>query len=390
MSARGLLVHEWYAVHGGSERVFDSMVDAFPDADLLVLWSDVENPFPGRQVRETWLARTPLRKHKALAMPFAAMAWRRRRPADYDWVLANSHQFAHHLALAGNPDVRKLAMVHSPARYLWVPELDGRGSFPGASALGAPLRWLDRRRARESTSVAGNSRFVVERIARCWDVDARVVYPPVDVAGITRQLAAGPDVLSDDDRRVLDALPEVFVLGASRFIPYKRLDLVLRAADRLALPVVLAGAGPEEAALRDVAATVQVPVRFVRAPSTPLLRHLYARASVFVFPPVEDFGMMPVEALASGTPVVVGPTGGSREIVDGYRVGAVAEDRSAEALAEAAREALELDPAACRARAAAFAEAEFRSVLTSWVGDLAGRPAITAERSEVGRGAPRD
>ena len=101
MPANGVLVHEWLAEHGGSEGVFDVLVGSFPDADVLVLWSDRADPYPGRTVTETWLARTPLRRHKALAMPFAAAAWRNRRATGYDWALVSSHQFAHHVSFAG-------------------------------------------------------------------------------------------------------------------------------------------------------------------------------------------------------------------------------------------------------------------------------------------------
>ena len=389
MSDRGVLVHEWLAVHGGSEGVFDVLVDSFPEAEVLLLWSDRPAPYPGRTVRETWLARTALRRHKALAMPFATTAWRGRRPGDYDWALVSSHQFAHHVSFAGQGrGMRKYVYVHSPARYLWAPELDSRGDFPGARALAAPLKTLDRRRAQEATSLAANSSYVAQRIEHTWGREARVIHPPIDVLGITGTLARGTDALSDEDKRVLDGLPSGYVLGASRFVTYKRLDLVIETADVLGLPAVIAGGGPEEDHLRHVADGARVPVHFVPVPSSALLHHLYARASVYVFPPVEDFGMMPVEALAAGTPVVVGPVGGAREIVDGYDVGAVAEDQTSASLARAAERALGARPDACRARAAAFDTAVFRTMVHSWVDAGSDRPTGRELSRGLGLGGP--
>src|SRR5690606_31745791 len=115
--------------------------------------------------------------------------------------------------------------------------------------------------------------------------DAVVIHPPVAVAEIRAGLAESE--LSAAEQEVLAALPEQFLLGASRLIPYKRLDLVIRTADDLGWPAVIAGTGPEEPALRRQAEAAGVEVQFLGAVSTPLLRTLYARAHVYLFPPVE-------------------------------------------------------------------------------------------------------
>ncbi|NKY39474.1 glycosyltransferase [Cellulomonas septica] len=313
----GVLVHEWLARTGGSENVFDAMVDAFPDADLLCLWNDVPGRYPGRRLDETWLARTPLRHRKALALPAMPTVWR-HRSGHYDWALVSSHAFAHHVSFRDQPrDFAKLVYVHSPARYLWEPDLDVRGAGPAARLAGAPLRALDRARAREITAVAANSRFVAERVRRAWGIDATVVHPPVDVARI-RSVPVWADRVTGAEREVLDALPDGFVLGASRLVPYKRLDLVIRAGEASGRPVVIAGSGPERARLGGLAATARVPVTFVDAPSDALLFALYQACAVYVFPAVEDFGIMPVEAMAAGAPVVAGLHGGVTEsVVDG-------------------------------------------------------------------------
>src|SRR5665647_2770733 len=178
----GLIVHEWIERFGGAEKVLDAMVGTFPDADVLCLWNDVpELRYPGRDVHETWLARTPLRRSKAAALPFMPATWRLQDAVEPDWILASSHLFAHHVRLRNAPDVPKYVYVHTPARYLWAPELDARGQGVLPRLIGPSLKRLDRRRAQETTEFAANSEYVRARIQRAWGRDARVIYPPVEV-----------------------------------------------------------------------------------------------------------------------------------------------------------------------------------------------------------------
>lgn len=364
----GVLVHEWISRIGGSEKVFDAMVEAFPDADLLTLWNDdAENRYPGRPVRESWLARTPFRRSKALALPFMPSAWR-NRVGGYDWALVSSHAFAHHVTFRGSSaDFRKYVYVHTPARYLWAPELDARGQGVLPRLIGPSLKRLDRRRAQETTEFAANSEYVRARIQRAWGRDARVIYPPVEVDRITSVPDWG-ERLTEPEHALLDGLPRPFVLGASRFIPYKRLDLVIAAGGAAHLPVVLAGSGPEESRLRVQGREAPVPVQFVHEPSDALLYALYQAAAVFVFPAVEDFGIMPVEAMAAGTPVVVGPEGGAREtVIDGV-TGAVASGLAGAPLAEAIQRSCRVDREACTAQALAYGRPRFARELNEWLG----------------------
>lgn len=363
----GVLVHEWLARAGGSENVFETLTRVFPDAARYCLWEDSGGRF--EVDGETWLARTPLRGRKAAALPLMPLAWRQLGAVEADWVLTSSHLFAHHARFDGAArDAPKLVYAHTPARYVWSPELDPRGSGPVARAVSAALKPLDRRRAQEAVAVAANSRFVAERIARTWDRDSTVIHPPVDVVAF-----ALPPQLGEDDQRTLDRLPSEFLLGFSRFIPYKRLDLVIEAGVAAGLPVVIAGAGPEEAALR-VLAEERHPgrVHVVRAPSDELYRALLGRALALVFPPVEDFGIVPVEAMATGTPVVANAVGGSAESVVHGVTGALVTEWSTGALREAVAIAVATSPQAGRARAAEFSDAVFADRIRSWVAEHTG------------------
>lgn len=369
MAGRGILVHEWLSRTGGSENVFDAMVEAFPGADLLCLWSDVEDRYPGRELAETWLARTPLRRRKALALPAMVPTWRGRRPGGYDWALVSTHLFAHHVSFDASPaDFRKYVYVHSPARYVWDPELDTRGAGVLPRTVGPTLRALDRRRAREHHAVAANSAFVRERVRRAWGRDADVIHPPVEVERI-QAAGAWRDRLSPTERASLDALPRPFVLGASRFVPYKRLDLVVAAGEAAGLPVVLAGTGPGRAELAARAVGASVPVTVVDAPSDAMLYALYQEAAVFVFPALEDFGIMPVEAMAAGTPVVGLREGGTSETVLDGTTGVLLESfASPAALAAAVAAAADLDRAACREHARRFGRRTFDDRIRTWTG----------------------
>jgi glycosyltransferase involved in cell wall biosynthesis len=364
----GIIVHEWISKTGGSEKVLDAMVKTFPDAEVWCLWNDVpQSRYPERIVRESWLARTPLRRSRAAALPFMPLTWRTHRSSSAEWILASSHLFAHHVSLGGlNPDVRKFAYVHTPARYIWNHELDGRGAGWLPRLVSPSLRSLDRRRAQESYRIAANSQCVRERIKVAWHRDSEVIYPPVDVARIQR-VASWADELCEAERPIFDAIPSPYVLGASRFVPYKRLDLVIRTGEAADVPVVLAGSGPEDRRLREQAAQARVPVYFVSAPSDALLYALYESASVFVFPAIEDFGIMPVEAMAIGTPVVGRQIGGvSETVIDGVTGAHLPERAGPKDLKRAFERALDTDSEACRSRAQAFDGDRFADEIRSW------------------------
>ncbi|HYJ49187.1 MAG TPA: glycosyltransferase [Microbacterium sp.] len=359
----GLLVSEWIEATGGAERVLDRLAGLFPDADMLCLWNDAPERFSGRRLRDTWLAGTPLRGHKALALPLMPATWRVPQYG-YDWAIVSSHAFAHHVNV-GSPDVAKYVYVHTPARYLWAPELDARGANRAARVAGPLLRAIDRRAAKEATSIAANSRYVADRVERSWDRPATVIHPPVDVTWI--QGGGWAHLLTDEDRRVLDSLPADFVLGVSRFIPYKRLDVVMKTGELLGLPVVIAGEGPLDGHLRAMAEDVTVPVHFSVQCSDALVYALMERARVFVFPPIEDFGMVAVEAMATGTPVMANRIGGAGESVEDGVGGALFDPRSPAEIRAAAEACAGLSSAQIAAHAQRFDASEFDRALEDWV-----------------------
>jgi glycosyltransferase involved in cell wall biosynthesis len=152
-------------------------------------------------------------------------------------------------------------------------------------------------------------------------------------------------------------------------VPYKRLDVAIRACNRLGYPLVLAGAGPEEAALRALADRLRADVRFVVGPDDRRLRELYRAADLLVFPAEEDFGIVPVEAQACGTPVVALARGGTVETVVPGVTGVLVDDQDDESFAEgiAMLSNRRSDPAACRRNAERFSTETFEAHFADWV-----------------------
>ncbi|MCP2638107.1 glycosyltransferase [Microbacterium sp. HD4P20] len=363
----GAIVHEWIEQSGGAEKVLDAFVDAYPDADIFALWDDAPGRYPDHDVHETWLARTPLRRHKALALPALPAVWRRlRAKRDYDWMLVSSHLFAHHADFVGTTGVPKLVYAHTPARYIWAPDLDKRGQSSVARAASLVLKPLDRMRAAEAVSIAANSAFVRDRVWQAWGRDARVIHPPVSVKRIS-SVADWSAELDDGERITLGALGTGFVLGASRFVPYKRLEEVIRVAEYLGIPAVIAGKGPDEPRLRQMASDASVPVTLLQSPSDGMLYALYRAAGVFVFPAIEDFGIMPVEAMSAGCPVVTTNVGGAQESVTQGVSGIIAAGASVVELAAAAAAAIDLPRAKIPSTVERFSVDRFQTEITTWV-----------------------
>ncbi|WP_258062367.1 glycosyltransferase [Arthrobacter sp. B0490] len=348
------------------------MVESFDDIDIYCLWNDDPMRYGSRQIYETVLARTPLRHRKVLALPAALVTWR-HLPAiqKYDWALVSSHSFAHHARFSKNPDLKKLVYVHTPARYIWAPEADARGRSLAARTAGPMLRTLDRQRAKEIYSAAANSKFVAQRIERSWGIDASTIYPPVDVSRIQAKSDWSAS-LTGPDADLLGSLPSDFILGASRFVEYKKLETVIDIAVSMGVAAVIAGSGPDEMRLRAHAKERGALAIFILKPSDSLLYALYQQALLYVFPALEDFGIMPVEAMAAGALVLANEVGGTSETVEDGRTGALANFCSKASITEAVQRALSGQASLSRSRAMKFSDAVFRSSLSSWVASKTG------------------
>ena len=361
---RGAIVHEWLEVLGGAENVVDRFAQLYPEAPIYTLWNDSGSRFPVSRVHGSWLANTKLRRHKSLALPLMPLVWRHLGAEDLDWVLCSSHLFAHHARFSGAArDATKFVYAYTPARYIWDPHSDPRGRALSARVASPFLRPLDKKRAADAHSIVAISRFVAERIEKTWERATPVIYPPVNLARFERLPA-----LNEADELELAKVPESFILGASRFVRYKRLEDVIHAGSVVDSPVVIAGSGPDEDRLRAEASRSRVPVHFVLSPSHELLVHLYDRAAAFVFPAIEDFGIMPVEAMASGTPVIGLRRGGVAETVSDGISGVLIDNFGSTSELRAAFETVTaLDESGVKARARVFDESTFDRAIRDWL-----------------------
>lgn len=348
------LVHEWFGAIGGSENVFLAMHEVIPQAKGFVLWRD-RDAHRGSGFTESWLARTPLRNTKALALPLMPLAWRTLTREHFDVVISSSHAFAHTVKIGSTKHTRYLSYVHSPARYIWSPGFDGRGSHNLLTLPRKAFQIADVRLSRHVHSYAANSSEVRSRIQRFWKRDAYVIHPPVDVDYFSN----APSTQRSQERG--------YLLGVGRWVPYKNFDLMIQIAEAARLPLVIAGSGPMEVALRRAAEAVNVPVTFERQPPRERLRELYWGAKALLFPTHEDFGIIPVEAMACGTPVLGLRAGGLLETVIDGKTGFLVDGTDPNQYASRLKNIDELDRAVITDHASGFSASVFRTKLTSWI-----------------------
>ncbi|MEV6218535.1 glycosyltransferase [Nocardia sp. NPDC051833] len=365
---RVALVHERFTEFGGSEAVVGEFVETWPDAQVfapIVAPGGVRAPVGA--VHDSWLSRAHSLtggRHAPL-LPLVPRVLRRLPLRDHDVVVISHHAFATQAALATAAPV--VAYVHSPARWAWdrefrAQEAGGRAGQLALAALGTLARRGELRAAPRLTHVVANSHAVAQRVTDWWGLPASVVNPPVQVARFTPD----PAVARED-----------FYLCAGRLVPYKRADLAIRAAQRAGVRLVVLGDGRFRAQLEAIAGPETT---FLGATSAEQLQDMYRRCRALLMPGIEDFGIVPVEAMACGAPVLAVGSGGAldtvRPGVSGEYVPAGADDEVVAALAELMGEfdSAAYDPAKIRDHALTFAPEVFRARMRGVVDDvLAGR-----------------
>ena len=301
-SPRVALVHERFTEFAGSEAVVEQLARQWDDAPVLapigrpgVLPPDLEP-----RLRTTGLSRLLRGSGYAHLLPALPVAMRHLPVPDVDVVVASHHAFATQVVHATAAPV--VAYVHSPARWVWDPamragEFGGRAGEVALGAFSTAFRPLDLRAAAKVHTLVANSTEVARRIRTWWHRDATVVNPPVDTDFYTPD----PTVPRED-----------FFLMAGRVVPYKRPDLAVRAAERAGVPLVVAGDGRARAETEQLAGPT---TRFVGRVGDEELRDLYRRCRALLMPGVEDFGIIPVEAMACGAPVIAIDAGGAQDSV---------------------------------------------------------------------------
>ncbi len=369
MNGKVAIVHDWLETPGGAELVLEELLAVFPGAEVFTMIDQrsAENRamFRGTKITTSVMQRIPgIKENYRSWLPLMPLALKSLDVSKFDLVISNSH------AVAKGIRVRRgqthLCYCLSPMRYAWdlkqqylrEAELDSGVKGALASVMLQRMREWDLANTAGVTGFATLSKYIAERIERAYGRSATVIYPPVDTEYFQ------PGQL---------ATREEFYVTASRFVPYKRIDMIASAfrlvADRR---LVIIGDGPDAAKVRAAAGpNVELLGRLSQADVRDHLR----RAKAFVFAAEEDFGIAPVEAQACGTPVIAFGRGGVTETVCGLEsstpTGVFYAEQTAEALAGAVRRFEGLSPtissAACRENALRFAAPLFRSRFRAFV-----------------------
>jgi glycosyltransferase involved in cell wall biosynthesis len=362
---RVALVHDWLTGMRGGERCLEVFCELFPQAPLFTLLrvpGSVSPTIENRRITTSFLQRMPgMEARYRFFLPLFPWAIERFDLRDYDLIFSASHCVAK--AVRVPPRALHLCFCFTPMRYVWDRYDDYFGKRAGWAVralmppVAAALRRWDRATAARVHHFIAISRFVAERIRRCYGRPADVIYPPVDIR-----------------RFRLAEEPGEFYLVVSALTPYKRVDLAVAAANRLGIRLVVVGSGPEEARLRALAGPT---VEFLGWRSDEDVAELYARCHALVFPPVEDFGIVLLEAMASGRPVIALGQGGALETVvplDGGSetpTGILFPEPTVDALVAAIRRfeanAHRFEPKALRARAEVFDRPLFKERVATYV-----------------------
>lgn len=364
------IVHDWLPVLSGAEKVVQQMAHIFPNASIYTLFDflsaeERDQLSQGCPITVSGLNRLPgVEKYYRYLLLSCTRAIENFDVTRHDVVLSSSAALAK--GVLTSPEQKHFAYVHSPARYAW----DLTHEYvQGIGGLGAGLkqamarrmlhkfRLWDMRTAPSVDHFIANSEFIKQRIWKVYRREADVIYPPVNTDDFT---------LPDSDR-------QEYFLVASRMVPYKRIPMIVEAfAQRPNLKLRVVGDGPEMPAVRAAA-----------APNTEILGHIsftelkrqMQTARAFVFAAKEDFGIVPVEAQACGTPVIALGHGGTAETVrplgHDRPTGVWFEEQTVESLVDAidtfVAEEANFRPETCRENALSFSEERFRRELVEYI-----------------------
>jgi len=299
------LAHDWLNQIGGAEDVLNVLARQFPGSPVYTsMYAPSAMPphYQDWDIRALWLDKLPAihRRHQ-IYLPLYPLAWGNLRLADYDVVLSNKSGFCHGLRF----DARALHICYclTPTRYVWQLDeyLAGEGLGKAPERLLRPLvAWLrrwDYAAAQRVSHFIAISSAVQARIRNYYKRESTIIHPPVDTS---RFQPSSVDEVQD------------YYLIVSRLVPYKRIDLAVRAASELGLPLKVAGSGRDLARLKSLAGETVEFLGFVPDVDLP---KLMAQCRALLFPGLEDFGISPVQAQAAGRPVIAYRGGGALDTI---------------------------------------------------------------------------
>ncbi len=348
------LVHDWLTGMRGGEYVLEAIAELFPKSDLFTLIQvpgAISPILSTLKIHKSWLQKVPqAEKRYRYFLPLMPQMIDRFDLTGFDLVISSSHCVAKGIRKA--PGAVHVSYVHAPMRYIWDRYEDyfgpGRAKFPvrlAAAAVRKRLQDWDKSvsTAERVDAMVGNSEYIARQLRELYGRDAKVIYP-----------------FAEQSRFTKPRLPGKCYLMVGAFAPNKRVDLAIEAFTRLKLPLLIVGSGPGQKALKKIAGPT---IDFLGSLSNAAIADLYSKCRAFVFPGKDDFGITPVEAMASGAPVIAFGEGGACETVT-PQTGVLFTPQTVEALMEAVQKietgAVVFSEADCRTRAALFTRERFQ------------------------------
>jgi glycosyltransferase involved in cell wall biosynthesis len=328
---RVAIVHDWLTGMRGGEKVLEIFCQIFPEADIYTLIyneGSISSVIASHKIHTSFIDKFPLKKSKYRHyLPLFPTAIERFNFKQYDLILSSSHCVAK--GIITPPDAKHIAYLHTPMRYVWDMYEDyfGRDKVGFFGRLIIPyfanyLRMWDVTSSNRVDWFLANSQHVANRIRKYYGREAMVIHPPVETE------------LLETSQEKRDSF-----LIVSALVPYKRIDLAVQVFNANGKSLTIVGEGPELNRLKKMA---KGNIEFVEWQPGAELRKFYAKAKALVFPGEEDFGIVPVEAMANGTPVIAYGKGGALETVLGWddleataRTGVFFYQQTAEALSQA-------------------------------------------------------
>jgi glycosyltransferase involved in cell wall biosynthesis len=352
------LVHDWLNQIGGAEDVLTELVDLYPKSSLYtsIYWRDgMPSTWRDWPIHTLWMDKLPgIYKHHQPYLPLYPLAFAGLDLSQYDVVLSNKSGFCH--GFKRGPNTVHVCYCLAPTRYVWqyntYMQRESKGKLVRSVAY--PLikllqRW-DYAAAQRVDHFVAISTDIQQRIKRYYNRDSIVIYPPVEA----------------EKRFVpVDNIDDYFLV-VSRLIPYKRIELAVKACTELGLPLIVGGTGRDRSQLEAIAGPT---IKFIGYVPDTDLPGLMARCKAFIFPGLEDFGITPVQAQAAGRPVIAYRGGGALDTVIPGVTGEFFDELTVESLISTLRQfdASKYSTATIRDHALKFDSAVFRREITAFV-----------------------
>lgn len=354
------LVHDFLFTYGGAERVLSAFHRLYPDAPIYTMLADpeiVRRYFPKAKIITSSLQRSFLRRRPQLLLGAMPRAIEEFNLNEFNLVLSSSGAFSH--GVITGPDTFHLCYCHSPMRYVWdwhAEYLKEKGWTSPlkkwfAESFLSPIRLWDRVSAERPDAWIANSQTVQERIAKFYGKPSEIIYPPVDTEFFTP-----PDDIQAGD----------YAITASRLSPYKRVDQMILACEKLGIPLRVIGDGEDKARLENLAGPT---VTFLGRLSEQDKRREIAGARCFLFAAEDDFGIAPLEALSLGIPAVALARGGATEYVQDGKNGILYAEDLAEGLERFLKDGVEFTSGRIRQSALKYGTEHFDIKITKAVDD---------------------